>query len=126
MAGSELEPDEQSPQRAPVAVRLAALSVAVLAAVWLGLHLWSCHRADQALQQAIGQLEARLASTATTLDPKTREGIRASLAALDQVITVHHCHTPEIQFSKWVVVYQVFDECLPHWRRPGAFEREQP
>lgn len=42
--------------------------------------------ADQALQQAIGQLEARLASTETTLDPKTREGIRASLAALDQVI----------------------------------------
>lgn len=42
--------------------------------------------ADQALQQAIGQLEARLAGTEQGLDAKTREGIRASLAALDQVI----------------------------------------
>lgn len=42
--------------------------------------------ADQALQQAISQLEARLTSTEATIDPATREGIRASLAALDRAI----------------------------------------
>lgn len=42
--------------------------------------------ADQALQRAIGELEGRLALAEGTLDPQTRDGIRASLAALDQAI----------------------------------------
>lgn len=64
-----------------------ATTAAQAALVTPAANLAAAHTpADQALQQAISQLEARLASTETSLDPKTREGIRASLAALDQVI----------------------------------------
>lgn len=42
--------------------------------------------ADQALQQAIGQLEARLTNSEAAIDPQTRAGIRASLAAMDRAI----------------------------------------
>ncbi len=42
--------------------------------------------ADQALQQAIGQLETRLSATEATLDQNTRDAIRTSIAALDQAI----------------------------------------
>ncbi len=65
-----------------------AATAALAAPITPAANLATAHTpADRALQQAIGQLEARLASTEATLDPKTREGIRASLAALDQVIT---------------------------------------
>jgi len=39
--------------------------MAVLAAVWLGMHLWSCHRADQALKEHLEALRA--AGKPTTL-----------------------------------------------------------
>jgi type VI protein secretion system component VasF len=42
--------------------------------------------ADAALQQAIQELEMVLGDTDSALDPKTREGITASLKSLDQAI----------------------------------------
>jgi hypothetical protein len=42
--------------------------------------------ADQALQRAIGELESRLVLAEGSLDATTRDGIRASLDALDRAI----------------------------------------
>ncbi|MDX2262114.1 MAG: hypothetical protein SFU84_10510 [Gemmatimonadales bacterium] len=42
--------------------------------------------ADQALQRAIGELEGRLALAEGSFDATTRDGIRASLDALDRAI----------------------------------------